>query len=270
MNSQPLRIVLVRSPEARERLVQHMAPGNRARTLAAPLVAVLATDLDFHDESHRTFPVFPGARDAYADEERRTRAAYSSALLQAGYFIVGVRAAGLAAGPMEGLRRRRRSRRSSSPTGGTGCCWWSTSASPRTRPSAPASPGSTTTKSSRPSDHANCPYRIRRFPTLRGKPTLCTGCNVCTAQEPRAQWPRRVSWRVSGSSQPARSAAPRRRLGPRPRPPRRRLEGPVALDLQPGRAAAATARRQGTAARRRRSSCRSAGPGRPEALGPPA
>ena len=102
MNSQPLRIVLVRSPEARERLVQHMAPGNRARTLAAPLTAVLATDLDFHDELHRTFPVFPGAREAYADEERRTRAAYSSALLQTGYFIVGVRAAGLAAGPMEG------------------------------------------------------------------------------------------------------------------------------------------------------------------------
>ena len=102
MNSQPLRIVLVRSPEARERLVQHMAPGNRARTLAAPLVAVLATDLDFHDELHRTFPVFAGARDAYADEEHRTRAAYTSALLQAGYFIVGVRAAGLAAGPMGG------------------------------------------------------------------------------------------------------------------------------------------------------------------------
>jgi nitroreductase len=102
MNSQPLRIVLVRSPEARERLVQHMAPGNRARTLASPLVALLATDLDFHDELHRTFPVFPGARDAYADEERRIRAAYSSGLLQAGYFIVGVRAAGLAAGPMEG------------------------------------------------------------------------------------------------------------------------------------------------------------------------
>lgn len=102
MNSQPLRIVLVRSAEARERLVQHLTPGNRAKTLAAPLVAVLATDLDFHDEFHRTFPVFPRARDAYADEDRRARAAYSSALLQAGYFIVGVRAAGLAAGPMQG------------------------------------------------------------------------------------------------------------------------------------------------------------------------
>ena len=64
MNSQPLRIVLIRSPEARERLVQRMAPGNRAKTLAAPLVAVLAADLDFHDELPKTFPVFPGARDA--------------------------------------------------------------------------------------------------------------------------------------------------------------------------------------------------------------
>ena len=31
MNTQPLRIMLVRTREARERLVQHMAPGNRPR-----------------------------------------------------------------------------------------------------------------------------------------------------------------------------------------------------------------------------------------------
>ena len=65
MNSQPLRVVLVRSPEARDRLVRHMAAGNAAKTKAAPLVAVLAADYDFHDEFPRTFPVFPGARDAF-------------------------------------------------------------------------------------------------------------------------------------------------------------------------------------------------------------
>jgi len=103
MNSQPLRIVVVRSPEARARLVEQMSEGNRGKTAAAPVVAVLAADHDFHDEFHKTFPVFPGARDAYADEAARIGAAHLSAGLQIGYFIIGVRAAGLAAGPMGGF-----------------------------------------------------------------------------------------------------------------------------------------------------------------------
>lgn len=103
MNSQPLRVVLVQSAEARERLVSHMAEGNREKTAAAPLVAVLAADYDFHDEFHKTFPVYPGARDAFSDESARIDSAQLSAGLQVGYFIVAVRAAGLAAGPMGGF-----------------------------------------------------------------------------------------------------------------------------------------------------------------------
>jgi 3-hydroxypropanoate dehydrogenase len=112
MNAQPLRVVLVRSNEARNDLVAAMNEGNRAKTAAAPLVAVLAADLDFHDEFHRTFPVFPGARDAFAgDEDARATAATFNAALQIGYFLVGVRAAGLAAGPMGGFDRDAVSRR---------------------------------------------------------------------------------------------------------------------------------------------------------------
>ena len=103
MNSQPLRVVLVQSPEARARLVEHMAGGNRARTEAAPLVAVLAADHDFHDDFHKTFPAFPGARDVFSDESARIASAHLSAGLQVGYFILAVRAAGLAAGPMGGF-----------------------------------------------------------------------------------------------------------------------------------------------------------------------
>lgn len=103
MNSQPLRVVLVRSAEARARLVAQMADGNKAKTAAAPLVAVLAADVDFHDEFHRTFPAFAGARASFADETIRTNAATLNSSLQIGYFIVGVRAAGLAAGPMGGF-----------------------------------------------------------------------------------------------------------------------------------------------------------------------
>lgn len=104
MNNQPLRIVLVRSPEARADLVELMGEGNRPKTSTAPLVAILAADTDFHDEFPKTFPHFPGARDLFAQEdEARTRSAELNATLQIGYIILGVRAAGLAAGPMTGF-----------------------------------------------------------------------------------------------------------------------------------------------------------------------
>ena len=80
-----------------------MAEGNRAKTEAAPLVAILAADHDFHDELPRVFPVFPGARDAFGDDDQRAHAAGFNAALQIGYFLVGIRAAGLAAGPMAGF-----------------------------------------------------------------------------------------------------------------------------------------------------------------------
>jgi 3-hydroxypropanoate dehydrogenase len=103
MNNQPLRIVLVRSPEARGRLVETMAGGNKAKTSTAPLVAILATDLDFHEEFPRTFPHFPGARDMFAaDDAMRAESATLNGTLQVAYFILAVRAAGLAAGPMTG------------------------------------------------------------------------------------------------------------------------------------------------------------------------
>ena len=80
-----------------------MADGNREKTANAPLVAVLAADTDFHEHLGRTFPHFAGAKDAFADPTRREQAARFNATLQIGYFLLGVRAAGLAAGPMGGF-----------------------------------------------------------------------------------------------------------------------------------------------------------------------
>ncbi|TDZ85716.1 putative malonic semialdehyde reductase RutE [Mycobacteroides salmoniphilum] len=103
MNQQPLRIVLVRSGEARSRLVKHLLGANQAKTLAAPLVAILAADLNFHDELPTQFPHLPEAKDYFADADARAASARSNALIQVGYIILGIRAAGLAAGPMTGF-----------------------------------------------------------------------------------------------------------------------------------------------------------------------
>ncbi|MBR8643574.1 malonic semialdehyde reductase [Streptomyces tuirus] len=103
-NQTPLRITLVRSPEARERLVGHLAEGNRAKTASAPLVAILSADNEFHEELPHLFPAAPQVKDLFfAERPVRENAAALNAALQAAYFIVGVRAAGLAAGPMTGF-----------------------------------------------------------------------------------------------------------------------------------------------------------------------
>ncbi|MFI1096830.1 malonic semialdehyde reductase [Streptomyces sp. NPDC020917] len=103
-NQQPLRVVLVRTAEGRERLVQHMAEGNRPKTSAAPLVAILATDNEFHEELPSQLPHFPQAKDLFFSERPvREQSAALNGALQVGYFIIGIRAAGLAAGPMTGF-----------------------------------------------------------------------------------------------------------------------------------------------------------------------
>lgn len=102
-NSQPLRILLLRTHEARRRLLPHLSSGNRAKTANAPLAAILAADTAFPDQLPELFPHKPTARDWFGDPAYREEQARFSATLQAAYFLIGVRAAGLAAGPMSGF-----------------------------------------------------------------------------------------------------------------------------------------------------------------------
>ncbi|MFF5932640.1 malonic semialdehyde reductase [Streptomyces sp. NPDC012508] len=103
-NQAPLRVTLVRSDAARERLLTHMAEGNRAKTGSAPLVAILSTDNEFHEELPDLLPHFPQAKDMFfAERPVRESSAALNGALQAAYFIIGIRAAGLAAGPMTGF-----------------------------------------------------------------------------------------------------------------------------------------------------------------------
>ncbi|MEU8020294.1 malonic semialdehyde reductase [Micromonospora parva] len=102
-NGQPLRVVLLRSPDSRARLLPHLSSGNRAATAAAPLTAILAADVEFHRRLPELYPHRPQAREWLADRAARVEQARFNATLQIGYLIVGVRAAGLAAGPMAGF-----------------------------------------------------------------------------------------------------------------------------------------------------------------------
>ena len=103
-NQQPLRVLLLRSEQARSRLVPLMIDSNKEKTRTAPLTALLAADTQFTEHLPTQFPVFPEAKDLFfGDRQVRERSADLNATLQVAYFVLGVRAVGLAAGPMSGF-----------------------------------------------------------------------------------------------------------------------------------------------------------------------
>jgi 3-hydroxypropanoate dehydrogenase len=103
-NTQPLRVLFVRTDEGRRKLLPHLSEGNQPKAASAPAIAVLAVDRRFHDNIPAVFPHRPEMREVFeADEIRRDEHARFNAAMQAAYFILAVRARGLAAGPMGGF-----------------------------------------------------------------------------------------------------------------------------------------------------------------------
>ena len=104
MNCLPMRLLFVRSAAAKEKLKPAMAAGNLAKTMAAPVTIVVASDHAFFERLPRLFPAFAGARDLFAGNAPLADAsAFRNATLQAGYLIMAIRAVGLDAGPMSGF-----------------------------------------------------------------------------------------------------------------------------------------------------------------------
>lgn len=101
-NSQPLRVVLARSPESRALVSGHLLSYNQDRVANAPVLAVFCADLEFNRFGESIFPN-PGMGALYEDDAFRERVADSQAWMQAGYWIVGIRAAGLDVLPMMGF-----------------------------------------------------------------------------------------------------------------------------------------------------------------------
>jgi len=102
-NCLPLRVVFLRTPEAKARLKDALLPGNVEKTMAAPAVAILAYDLEFYQHLPRLYPA-TDARSWFAGNAVLIeRTAFRNATLQAGYFLVALRAFGLDVGPMSGF-----------------------------------------------------------------------------------------------------------------------------------------------------------------------
>jgi nitroreductase len=104
MNSQPGRVVFVRSDEAREKLKPTLMTNNVEKTMAAPVVAIVAHDTAFYEHMPTQFPANPAARDMFASNAGLSAdTATRNSALQGAYLILAARALGLAAGPMSGF-----------------------------------------------------------------------------------------------------------------------------------------------------------------------
>ena len=71
MNSQPMRVLFVRSAEAKERLRPALSAGNVDKTMAAPLTAIVAWDSQFHEHLATQFPAAPAAGASFAQDPAR-------------------------------------------------------------------------------------------------------------------------------------------------------------------------------------------------------
>ena len=105
-NTNPFRVVFVRTPEGKQRLRPALAAANVDKTMAAPVTAILAYDAHFYDQMGKLFPARPEMRERFASSaEMAERLALQGGTLQAAYFFLAARALGLDCGPMGGFDR---------------------------------------------------------------------------------------------------------------------------------------------------------------------
>ncbi|MEO8527199.1 MAG: malonic semialdehyde reductase [Caldimonas sp.] len=102
-NCSPARIIFVTSPEAKEKLLPGMSPGNVDKTRAAPVTAIVGMDMEFYEKLPYLFPHADARSWFVGKKEFSDTAAFRNSSIQGGYFIVAARALGLDCGPMSGF-----------------------------------------------------------------------------------------------------------------------------------------------------------------------
>jgi len=102
-NMQPLRVVWVKSDDAKKRLAALVSEGNRAKVLAAPVTAIIGYDIDFHEELPWLFPHTDAKSWFEGNEPLRAEGAFRNSSLQGAYLMLAARALGLDTGPMSGF-----------------------------------------------------------------------------------------------------------------------------------------------------------------------
>ncbi len=104
MNCSPMRVMFVRSTQARTRLLSAVLPGNAEKVRTAPVVAIIAHDTAFYEQLPKLFPHRPNAGELFRDRPALAEeTCFRNSSLQGGYFILAARMLGLDCGPLSGF-----------------------------------------------------------------------------------------------------------------------------------------------------------------------
>jgi len=107
-NMCPMRVVFVKSKEAKEKLKPCLDAGNVDKTMSAPVTAIIGMDIHFYDQLPKLFP----HTDAKAwfdklPENVLEVIALRNSSLQGAYFMLAARSLGLDCGPMSGFNNQK-------------------------------------------------------------------------------------------------------------------------------------------------------------------
>ena len=102
-NCSPARITFLTSDEQKQRLKPHLAEGNVDKTMSAPVIAIIANDMDFYEHLPKLFPHTDAKSWFVGKPDYIKETAQRNGTLQGAYLIMAARALGLDCGPMSGF-----------------------------------------------------------------------------------------------------------------------------------------------------------------------
>ena len=103
-NSEPMRIIFLKSKESKERIKPHLSEGNVEKTMTAPVIAIIAYDSKFYEHLPKLFPHNLAMKKVLSTPPTKAETtAFRNSTLQGGYFMLAARALGLDVGPMSGF-----------------------------------------------------------------------------------------------------------------------------------------------------------------------
>lgn len=103
-NCCPARLIFLRTPEAKARLLPALSPGNVDKTKAAPVTALIGYDTRFYELLPKLFAHRPDMVDTFKNHPTLSQTtAFRNSTLQGAYFMLAARAVGLDVGGMSGF-----------------------------------------------------------------------------------------------------------------------------------------------------------------------
>lgn len=106
-NCSPARFVFIREQQGKQKLSAALLPGNREKTMTAPVTVIVASDTAFYDKLPQLFPHADARAWFTSSPDVAAETAFRNSSMQAAYLILAARSLGLDTGPMSGFDRKK-------------------------------------------------------------------------------------------------------------------------------------------------------------------